>query len=43
MVERFLRKSRRVYREIGSSLNKYTKVTLFIPILEGQIIENCDS
>lgn len=24
MVERFLRKSRRVYREIGSSLNKYT-------------------
>ena len=26
-----------------SSLNKYTKVTLFIPILEGQIIENCDS
>ena len=43
MVERFLRKSRRVYKEIGSSLNKYTKVTLFIPILEGQIIENCDS
>lgn len=26
-----------------SSMNKYTKVTLFIPILEGQIIENCDS
>ena len=24
MVERFLRKSRRVYKEIGSSLNKYT-------------------
>ena len=26
-----------------SNMNKYTKVTLFIPILEGQIIENCDS